>query len=272
MNEFLRISDQLVIPEDDLIIVNDIHKSQVLTPQGRLFEVLGVKNNHRIVREIACNTVVIGGAIRALGNLLGVTPNWEPSPTHGASSAAENPKLALFGVGTGGATDQFGVVNAPQIWQRDVASRIPLRRGSTISGEDANKYFGKVSAGSGIYNWFYKEFASTPVIKTCKKNTATPDQDGTEITTDITDASQIASGVETFAEITIRLNVSDVREYYESIGGSLAQRYNTIGFFTGTKGGSDYTNVRLYSVVNFNNYDVSTPTQRSLVYRIYSLI
>lgn len=271
MNEFLHMGDRLIIPEeDDLIIVNDIHRSKALTPQGRLFEILDVKNNHRVVREIACNTVVIGGAIRALANLLDVTPNWEPSVVAG-STTSDKVKLALFGVGSGGANNTFGSVVAPRIWQKDVDGRIPLRRlNGTPTGEDAGKYFG-AKAESGMNNWYYKEFASTPIIKTCVKNSATPDQDGTEITGDITDGSQVSAGVETFAEISIHFNTSDVREYYENIG-SPTLMYNTIGFFTGSKTGTTYNNIRLYSVVNFNNFDVSTAVSRDLLYRVYSLI
>jgi len=273
MNELLRMSDRLSIPEDDLIVVNkaEMMKSGVYTPQGRLFEVLGIRGKHRVVREIACNTVVVGGAIRALENLLGVDANWSSEIVRGSSSA-NRPTLCLFGVGNGGASEQFGSVVAPKTWQYELKNPIPLRRttASTPSGSESAKYFGKVFEASAN-NWYFKEFNETPVIKTCLKNSSNPDADGTEVTSRITD-EQGANGIETFAEIQIKLNTSDVREYYENMGSTISARYNEIGFYVGAKVGNEYTNVRLYSTVTFNNYDVSTPVSRTLVYRVYSLL
>lgn len=276
MNEFHRMDDRLLIPEDDLVIVNRSEKSEpnVFTPHGRLFELLGVRNNHRVVREIACNTVVVGGAIKALENLLGVDANWEPeSPPRFPGSSSAGSTLCLFGVGNGGAESQFGIVKAPKIWQYDLFNGIPLRRSSgSQPSTEASKYFGK-KFESSKNNWYLKVFDSTPVIKTCLKNSSNPDADGTEVTSRITD-EQGAVGIETFAEIQIELNTYDVREYYEESGGSQVARYNEIGFFTGVKasGETDYSNIKLYSIVTFNNYDVSTPISRTLIYRIYSLL
>ena len=275
MNELLRMSDRLLIPEDDLIIINRITKpeSKAYAPQGRLFEILGVRNNHRVVREIACNTVVVGGAIKALENLLGMSANWSPEIVRGGTVEADS-KLCLFGVGNGGAESQFGIVKAPKTWQYELFNPIPLRRASTSTppAPDSNKYFGRVQEASK-YNWYYKTFNSTPVIKTCLKNSSNPDADGTEITSRISD-EQGATGIETFAEIEIELNTSDIREYYEESGGTQSARYNEIGFYLGSKpsGATDYSNLRLYSLITFNNYDVSTPVSRRLVYRIYSML
>lgn len=61
----IKFSDRMVT-NDDLIITNKIpHSQEAAAPHGRLYQVLGMQGNRRIVKEIACNTVVVGGAITA---------------------------------------------------------------------------------------------------------------------------------------------------------------------------------------------------------------
>ena len=271
-----RISDCMV-PQDDLIITNKIHH-ECAAPHGRLFQILGVNDDgRRVVREIACNTVVVGGAITALENLVGAEASWKPSTLNDiynvTASSTEMPKLALFGVGIGGSNLDFGSVIAPNIKQRDVISPIPMRYGESLTGDDADKYFMKVTNSDGLTNsWYLKQFTDTPVIKTCWKNAVSSDTDGTEILSDIYDNSS-TDGIETFTEIQIDMNTYDVREYFESIGTISEARYNTIGFYTGSLNaeGTEYANVRLYSVVTFNNRDVSLATKSSFLYRVLSL-
>lgn len=271
-----RISDHMV-PHDDLIITNKIHH-ECSAPHGRLFQILGVNDDGRkIVREIACNSVVVGGAITVLENLVGAEATWKPSTlndVYGVSATSNQaPKLALFGVGVGGSNLDFGSVIAPNIKQRDVISPVPLRYGENLTGDDASKYFMKVANADGITNrWYLKQFTDTPVIKSCWKNSVSTDVDGTEILSDIYD-NPSTDGIETFTEIQIDLNTADVREYYEAIGSTSEARYNTIGFYTGSLNaeGTEYANVRLYSVVTFNNRDVSLATKSSFLYRVMSL-
>lgn len=278
MNAFQRFSDRMVA-RDDLIIVNDLgsRMHDQASPHGRLFEILGHKNGRRVVREIACNTVVVGGAIAALENLTGATPTWKPATLntiHGVTATpASTPQLKLFGVGTGGANLDFGSVIDPNIKQRDVLQPVPFRYAEIISGDDASKYFMKVPNNDGTYSWYLKEFAGNPVIKSCWKNAASADEDGTEILEEIYDSSE-TYGIETFTEIQIDLNTSDVREYFQATGSMATARYNTFGFYTGAKNaaGTEYGDVRLYSAVSFNNRDLTVKTKSSYLYRIYSLI
>lgn len=250
-------------------------------PHGRLFQVLGRRaNGSRILREIECNTVVVGGAITALENLMGVAANWKPSTLntiHDVSATAATgakPTLCLFGIGYGGANLSFGSVVDPDIKQRDVLNPIPMRytTAATPSGSDANKYFMKVT-GQDYNSWFLKQFTTTPVIKTLWKNGASEDEDGTEITSDIYN-SQSTDGIETFTEIQINLNTLDGREYYVATEALSTARYNTIGFYTGTPNsdGTEYADVRLYSVITFNNRDLSLKSSSEFLYRVYSLI
>ena len=269
------ISDRMVT-QDDLVITNRI-KHDCAAPHGRLFQLLGIaEDGRRVVKEIACNTVVVGGAITALENLIGSTASWRPSTLNDiynvTATATGAPKLALFGVGTGGANLNFGSIIAPDIKQRDVINPIPMRYAKELSSEDASKYFMKVPNSDGTNSWYLKKFTDTPVIKSCWKNAVTIDSDGTEILTDIYN-NPSTDGIETFTEIQIELNTSDVREYFEGTGNIAGARYNTIGFYTGSPNaaGTEYANVRLYSVVTFNNRDVSLASTSSFIYRVLSL-
>ena len=281
----IRLENDLMVTKDDLIIVNkgrvQANNHEQAAPHGRLFEILGRENGHRIVREIACNTVVVGGAITALENLTGVTANWKPSTiatAHGVPEATPvdgvYPTISLFGIGTGGANLDFGSIIAPNIKQRDVLEPIPLRYGAATTGDDAAKYFMKVPTSTeDVYAWYLKEFTSSPVIKTCWQNAASEDEDGTEIVTDIYDSTS-SVGIESFTEIEINMTIYDGREYFETMGLTSSARFNTIGFYTGVKNqeGTEYANVRLYSVITFNNRDLSIKSKSSYLYRVYSLL
>lgn len=277
-----RINDRMVT-HDDLIITNPGLRAAMpeqAAPHGRLFEVLGVKNGRRIAREVACNTVVVGGAITALENLTGVPANWNPTTIndiHNVAAVAPEgvvPKLCLFGIGTGGAGLDFGSVIATDIKQRDILDPIPMRylSGETPTGDDAAKYFMKV-AGEEFNAWYLKTFSKVPVIKTCWKNAASEDEDGTEVNVDIHD-NENTDGLETFCEIQIDMNTLDGREYFDATSQLATARYNTIGFYTGVPNAdnTEYANVKLYSAITFNNRDLSIRSSSSFIYRVYSLI
>lgn len=279
----------LIIPESnrfddrmmnsDLVVTNpgEVKMREQASPHGKLFQVLGTFGGKRIVKEIACNTVVVGGAITAMENLTGVSASWKPSTLNEiysvSATASGAPKIALFGVGTGGANLEFGSVVAPSIKQRDVISPIPIRYGASVTGGDAAKYFMKVAnEGGTTYSWYLKEFASTPTLKSLWKN-GVGDADGTEITSEIYNSTN-TEGIETFAEFEINLNTADVREYYEATGSISTARYNTFGFYTGSKNaeGTEYGDVRLYSVITFNNRSVELSSTSNFLYRVYSMI
>lgn len=251
---------------------------------GILLEELDDGFGNKILKPIESNTVVVGGAILALEKLCGVSSSFLPTTLNSILNinASEtgtfaNSSIKLFGCGTGGAGLDFGSVIAPDIKQNNVKDLVPMRYGATVSGDDAAKYFMKGQAADGVNNaWYLKEFDAAPTIHTRWKNSVDGESDGTEITGDISDSSN-TEGIESYAEFQLSLNTNDVREYFEATGQINLARYNTIGFYTGEKksltgGGTDYVNVRLASVITFNNRDVSTKTAASYRYRIYSLI
>ena len=229
------------------------------------------------MKPIASNTVVLGGAILALEKLCDTQASFHPNtlndilsiPVSGTTAGKE--KIALFGCGIGGAQLDFGNVVATDIKQNNVKEIVPMRYAADLTGTDANKYYMKVANTDGsTFSWYLKEFDAPPVIKSFWKNAVDTEGEGTEITTDISDSGR-TEGIETYAQFELSMNTNDVREYFVAQGNLSKARYNTFGIYTGEKVGSEYGNVRLYAVVNFNNRSLDLSSSASFVYRLYSL-
>lgn len=292
------LKDKLNLSSKDGIILRDgLSLDRILTPRekeistkseslikGVLYEVNDDGYGNEVLKRVNSNTVVFSGAVLALEHLANVTATFKPATLneiYSVNSAVPgsniNSFINLFGIGTGGAALDFGNVITPVVKQREVLNFIPLRTGATIVGTaDLAKYFFKKPAPSGTeYNWYLKEFDSATVIKSLWKDAAEQDADGTEITAEIYNSAR-TEGIESFAEFRIKFNSYDVREYFEYIGEMDMARYNSIGLFTGQKvdigGAMDYVNVRLFSVVNFENSSVKEKKESTYVYRVYSLV
>lgn len=299
MEEMKILKDRLNLTSKDQIILRDgLSLNKILTPReqelsakseslikGVLYEVNDDGYGNEVLKRINSNTVVFAGAVLALEHLADVTASFKPATLNeiysvNSATPGNNAQsfIKLFGVGTGGAALDFGNVNDPSVKQREVLNFIPLRSGASIVGTtDLTKYFFKKLAVSGTeYNWYLKEFDSAPTIKTLWKDAAEQDADGTEIVTEIYNSPR-TEGIESFAEFRIKFNSYDVREYFEYIGELDMARYNSIGLFTGQKvdvggGVMEYVNVRLFSVVNFENSSVRERKESTYVYRVYSLV
>ena len=262
----------------------DSGASQIPGYKGILYEVTGHDcYGNNILKKVGENTVVVGGAIASLEKLCGVAANWKPktlneilgiNPEITGSNASTT--IALFGVGTGGSGLEFGSIVEKDVKRHDIPNMIPLRSGATLTGDDADLYYFKKDKGDGTFDWYLKEFAVQPNIKTCWKDAADDDSDGTEVTDDIYDSKR-TENLQTFAEFILDFNTKDVREYYESIGAMDQARYNSIGLFLGDKvqqpdGSHEYTNVRLFSYLNIDNKSVKIKTASQYVYRVLSLV
>ena len=251
--------------------------STIKVTRGELFQKIDDGYGHTFLKPIASNTVVLGGAILALEKLCDIQASFHPNtlndilsvPVSGTTAGKE--KIALFGCGIGGAQLDFGNVVATDIKQNNVKEIVPMRYAADLTGTDANKYYMKVANTDGsTFSWFTKEFDSAPVIKSFWKNAVDSEGEGTEITTDISDSGR-TEGIETYAQFELSMNTNDVREYFVAQGNLSKARYNTFGIYTGEKVGSEYGNVRLYAVVNFNNRSLDLSSSASFVYRLYSL-
>jgi hypothetical protein len=254
--------------------------------KGILYEVVAPDDGfgNPLLKKVGENTVVVGGAITSLEHLCGVSASWRPktlNDIYGISATAsaatsQSSKIALFGVGTGGSGLEFGSIIEKDVKRRDVPDLIPLRAATNLTGSDASLYYFRKTNSDGTYYWYLKEFSTDPVIKTCWKDAADDESDGTEVTDDIADSSR-TENLQTFAEFVIDLNTSDVREYYEASGALDQARYNSIGLYIGDKvklsdGRYEYANVRLFSYLNIDNKSVKIKTASQYVYRVLSLV
>lgn len=251
--------------------------------KGVLYERYKDDFGNDVLKKVAENTVVIGGAIEALEHLCNFDATWKPKTLNeiyniNADVPGDNMKsyIALFGAGTGGSGLSFGSIVEKDVKRRDVPDLIPLRVTDALTGEDSDKYYFKKDNQDGTYSWYLKEFSVDPVIKTCWKDAADDEEDGTEVTSEIYN-SERTDGLQTFAEFILDFNTKDVREYYESIGSLDSARYNSIGLYIGEKkelsnGETDYVNVRLFSYINIDNKSVKIKTASQYVYRILSLV
>lgn len=213
--------------------------------------------------------------------------------------------ISLFGVGTGGCALDISAVYKPDFKQNTLntddsveegqtGNWIPLRvspqksldspgvlPGTDNAVERAKYHFRlPLSTETGtMYGWYLKEFESEPTIKSLWKNAPDLSKDGTEITSD----SDLATGpdgvgIESFGEVVIHISADDVRDYFVSTGSTEVPRFNSLGLFSGVKREAvdgeyaEYYNVRLVSVVNFENVAKRLKTDSTYVYRIYSAL
>lgn len=277
------LKDQLLLKSSISENGDNTHKSSIPQMKGILYEKFDDGYGNSILKKIGENTVVVGGAIEALEHLINIDANWKPKTLNeiyniNASVSGDNMSsyIALFGAGVGGSSLTFGALAEKDIKRRDVPDLIPLRVNSALTGVDASKYYFKKDNEDGTYSWYLKEFATTPVIKTCWKDSADDEVDGTEVTDEIYDSKR-TEGLQTFAEFTLDFNTKDVREYYESTGSLSTARYNSIGLYIGQKkqlpnGDTDYVNVRLFSYLNIDNKSVRIKVASQYIYRVLSLV
>lgn len=175
--------------------------------------------------------------------------------------------------------------------------------GSTLYGseyrEERNKYhFLRFNTTQGApvssrYGWYLKEFDSVAQPKSLWKNAPNLKSDGTEIASSNDVLNGPAGvGIETLVEFVIHISSDDIYEYFKANGLTNVSRYNTIGLFTAkletpgamttpdgwkvssssilADGWKEAYNVRLFSVVTFNNMALQQKPDITYAYRIYS--
>ncbi len=271
---------ETILLKDNFPLISKVnsHKAQKKAFKGVVYDRMDDGYGNPILRKVGENTVVLGGAITALERLTGKVANFEVRTINNELNiqseydTTESRNLAaticLFGVGINGASNTYGDINATDIKNANVDGGLtPIRYNNSIT-TDAGKYFMKKEI-SGKNAYFLKRFAEDPTIRSFWKDT-----NNTEITSDVYDSTS-ETGIETFAEFSINMNIYDVREYFEEMPGqSVANaRFNCLALFTGYYDNSlnEYTNVRLFSYINFNNRPLDIAATSSFVYRIYSL-
>lgn len=238
------------------------------------------------------NETVLGGALTVLEKLWGVAAPLKIASINNLlgindtvsladSSASNEDTVCLWGVGIGGSGDAFTAVKQVHFYERELGQNghtdemIPFRVVSEpFSSADPNslQYFMKRQRDDGYFEYFLKNFEIDPIIKILWKDGA-EGEDGSEVGDDVHNTSR-TDDIEAFVEMHCKIDVKDIREYFEHLGMTQMTRINSLGLFTGryTKlddGTYDYTNVKLFSKLNFNNEALLNAKTILYKYRVY---
>lgn len=238
------------------------------------------------------NETVLGGALTVLEKLWGVAAPLKIASINNLlgindtvsladSSATNEDTVCLWGVGIGGSGDAFTAVKQVHFYERELGQNghtdemIPFRVVSEpFSSTDPNysQYYMMHQRDDGYFEYFLKKFEIDPIIKILWKDGA-EGEDGSEVGDDVHNTSRI-DDIEAFVEMHCKVDVKDIREYFEHLGMTQMTRINSLGLFTGryTKlddGRYDYTNVKLFSKLNFNNEALLNAKTILYKYRVY---
>lgn len=238
------------------------------------------------------NNVVLNGSIYVLEKLLNVRSSLQVATLNDimainntTTAFADTDKVpadhhvCLWGVGIGGAGDTIGSTKTVNFYEREIGSKgnstemVPFRVvDAALTGTDATTYFFKKSLTNNKLGYYLKTFSSDPSIKVLW-NDGTNGADGTEVTADVYNTDRTDT-IEVFAEIILQLTKTDVREYFNTLGQIEKCRVNTIALCTGIKtevstGVYDYSNVKMFSKLNFNN-EMLENKEITFRYRIYT--
>lgn len=236
------------------------------------------------------NQTVLGGALFVLEKLFNVRSSISVDTINNImdiNAAGSNKPgnytaddiIQLWGIGNGGAGDALASVRDVKFYEREIAQKgqgasqmIPFRMTTKpLDGSEASQYTLRKEI-SGHYAYYGKQFEITPTIKALWKD-GEDGEDGTEVPEDVYNTER-ADDIEVFVELNLKLNKKDVREWYEYNGEPEKCRVNTIGLFFARKyevepSRNDYTNVKLFSKLNFDNEPLSNNKEILFVYRIY---
>lgn len=238
------------------------------------------------------NETVLGGALTVLEKLWGVAAPLKIASINNLlgindtvsladSSATNEDTVCLWGVGIGGSGDAFAAVKQVHFYERELGQNghtdemIPFRVVSEpFSSTDPNysQYYMMHQRDDGYFEYFLKKFEIDPIIKILWKDGA-EGEDGSEVGDDVHNTSR-TDDIEAFVEMHCKVDVKDIREYFEHLGMTQMARINSLGLFTGryTKlddGRYDYTNVKLFSKLNFNNEALLNAKTILYKYRVY---
>ena len=238
------------------------------------------------------NETVLGGALTVLEKLWGITAPLKIASINNLlgindtvsladSSATNEDTVCLWGVGIGGSGDAFAAVRQVHFYERELGQNghtdemIPFRVVSEpFSSTDPNysQYYMLHQRDDGYFEYFLKKFEIDPIIKILWKDGA-EGEDGSEVGDDVHNTSR-TDDIEAFVEMHCKVDVKDIREYFEHLGMTQMTRINSLGLFTGryTKlddGRYDYTNVKLFSKLNFNNEALLNAKTILYKYRVY---
>ena len=186
-------------------------------------------------------------------------------------------KICLWTIGNGGAGASIDDVNAVLQQHRQLMGQIPFRVVDAPfeeGSDEASKYYLMKRTDDGKYAYYAKTFEKDPVISALWKD-AGDDKDGSPVVESDYNSTR-TTPIETFAEVVLRLETVDLREYYnlyQAVAGT--PRFNTFGLCSGIKsteedGRPEYKQVLQVSGLSFSNEPLHMEKDLFIRYRFYT--
>lgn len=233
------------------------------------------------------NEIVLGGTLFALEKLFNASADLNVAylndiigfGTDGPAINEKYPKetgICLFNIGIGGCGNSYSDTKAVLQQYRQLDQMIPFRvvdERFDPASEQAQKYWMCKQHTDGKYWYYGKTLSKPPVIKALWKDAADGEDGSPVVESDY--SSVKTTPIQTFAEVVLTLEVTDLREYFELYSNITDARFNSIGLCTGIKstcadGTPEYKQVRQFSILNFSNEMLHMNKDLSIIYRIYS--
>lgn len=240
-------------------------------------------NEHNELLFKKSNLIVLPGKVFALEKLFNVKSKLNipdlkeqyqvaPSNIIPDNKKIKGPEQAkcvcLFAIGKGGSEDTFGSVKKPRFRDTELYDMIPFRYvdiDNDLTVEEKKKYFFRVETTDNRVAYFLKKFDREPVIEIKRL--------GSNVDADFTNENE---DFDVYVEMELKIDITDVREYFDAIDESDRARYNEIGLVYGIQPeGSaddytDYEELKLFSKLTFNNDALdSVSKELRIVYRVY---
>lgn len=210
-------------------------------------------------------------------------------PKTGKTIAPYSPQhhVCMFGVGTGGAPENSVSATDVEYNERSLVQPIPFRIVSAtdpdnypaLTSTESSMYWGKkvfdeLGDASAVTAYYMKAFDTDPEIIHLWRDNPDPDEDGTNVTE--AGASSVFSssrteGIESFTELNLTISKKDLKQYFTAIGMPESARINELALYCAELDSSrgDYTNIKLFSKLNFQTEPLSTTKDMEIIYRVY---
>lgn len=233
------------------------------------------------------NKVVLGGIITILKLLFGSnTPLTIPTINEQLDIATTNinlnpntPLVWTFDVGIDGCGSAYDDVKPPKDQDAIVPGIIPIRIVDTKDdlGDNATQYWMCKKLDNGKYAYYLKTFEGDITFHSLWKDSGDPDTDGSAVTGNPSESNR-TEGIETFAEIVIRITSTDLREYFQLYDNPDFPRFSTMGlcvgqmgtYFTGpNEGAEEIMNTTQFSILTFSNEMLHFDKDLTVIYRVY---
>jgi len=244
------------------IICKD-HKGNILTGENTT-----VFGGRRFLLESVFGKTPIQTQQLTLNSVLGIGTAYTPS-----QEDLINRTVCLFGVGTGGASLNYGEIYAPNGNENQLYNISPLRTvpvNNDLSSADRQKYFMRRRVnigGSEYYQYFLKKFEVSDINVKFAGANYTPTFGANDPLHDPANPLSLTA-INIFLTCNINVGEQDVKDEYRIRYGSLNQaRFNELGLFFGVPitltddQGMQYTEyvaVEEFSKITFNNRPMDT--------------